>query len=40
MWHSNQTLDRVRTNPDMWVYFVLRPRGVLDRDFDERGVTY
>ena len=49
MWHSNQTLDRVRTNQNMRVYLratlllnntIIRLRGVLDRDFDEREVTY
>ena len=40
MWHSDQTPDRVRTNQNMRVYFVIRPRGVLDRDLDEREVMY
>ena len=49
MWHSDQTLDRVRTNQNMRVYLratlllnntIIRLRGVLDRDFDEREVTY
>ena len=49
MWHSDQTLDRVRTNQNMWIYLratpllnntIIRLRGVLDRDFDEREVTY
>ena len=49
IWHSDQTLDRVRTNQNMQVYLratlllnntIIRLRGVLDRDFDEREVTY
>ena len=49
MWHSDQTPDRVRTNQNMRVYLrttllltnnIIRPRGVLDRDLDEREVMY
>ena len=49
MWHSDETPDRVRTNQNMRVYLrttllltnnIMRPRGVLDRDLDEREVMY